>query len=374
MINSTQRLTIPALTGIRGVAALWVVLHHLMGRWNFIENDYGFISRIADRGWLGVDLFFILSGFVISYVHRDDFKGHISRSVALRFLALRIARIYPVHLVMTVAFVPVFLVANYLLSFDLGDTFSLSKFFYSIFLLNGWGIPNSAGWNGASWSVSSEWFAYLLFPAIALFLSKYKSALTGLFIIAATFSIAIFLALKLNNGTHYMLGEHWTLFRIVSEFLIGCALRNVFDYCKKSNIWDIIGIATLVITIAFCIINPSHFYDFVLIACFTVIILALSLATGPFSRLFASRLFCYLGKISYSLYLVHGLFILMLSKLSRDIFSGSENFELATQLLVALGFFGLVTFAAHLVYYRVEEPMRRLLKSKYDSRWPSKKA
>ncbi|RLA40742.1 MAG: hypothetical protein DRR42_25490 [Gammaproteobacteria bacterium] len=362
MENDSKRLTIPALTGVRGIAAIWVVLHHLMGRWSFVESDYGAFSRLVDRGWLGVDLFFILSGFVISYVHRDDFKGHLSIKLTLRFLVLRLARIYPVHLVMTLAFVPVFFVSKYFLSFDVGDTFSLSKFLYSIFLINGWGLIEGGGWNGPSWSVSSEWFAYLAFPIIALFLSKYRRRWVSIIIIIIIFIGSTVLAFKLNNGSQYMLGEKWTLFRVSTEFIIGCALRNIFDSLYKSIVWDIVGSIAVILSIAFCVLDPSHFYDFFIIACFAVIVVSLSLANGFFAKIFGSRVLCYLGVVSYSMYMVHWIFILVLSKLDRNIFLDDQNYQFMAQIFVAISFFVVVILAAHFMYYLVEAPMRRRLR------------
>jgi peptidoglycan/LPS O-acetylase OafA/YrhL len=85
---------IPALTGIRGIGAVWVMPYHLFpGNW-----------PIIGRGYRGVDLFFILSGFILTYVHWKDFDGGYSLSKYRRFLLLRLARIYPLHIIVLIAF------------------------------------------------------------------------------------------------------------------------------------------------------------------------------------------------------------------------------------------------------------------------------
>lgn len=158
-----MRQNIGALTGIRGFAALWVVLHHALSAYPFLSNHF-IITNFLQKGWLGVDLFFILSGFVISFVHQYEFTTLRFYRFKI-FLLLRLSRIYPAHLIMLLSLIPIVCIAQFLFHYHSPiDQFSLSKFFYSLFVLNGWGFSASDGWNVPSWSVSSEWFAYLCFP------------------------------------------------------------------------------------------------------------------------------------------------------------------------------------------------------------------
>jgi peptidoglycan/LPS O-acetylase OafA/YrhL len=93
---------IPSLTGIRGVAALWVMSYHLQyesGRlWHLPWLDG---LPVVERGWAGVDLFFALSGFVLMHVHGRDFPGFAQAVGApfVRFAKLRISRVYPLSLI-----------------------------------------------------------------------------------------------------------------------------------------------------------------------------------------------------------------------------------------------------------------------------------
>ena len=89
-----RRDDIRSLTGLRGVAAWWVVLYH------FNEllpvSVHGWPTALLGRGYLAVDLFFILSGFIIAYNYLDGFSAFDPRKY-LHFLGVRIARIYPLH-------------------------------------------------------------------------------------------------------------------------------------------------------------------------------------------------------------------------------------------------------------------------------------
>mgnify|MGYP000455462384 CR=1 FL=1 len=154
-----------ALTGIRGLAASWVLIHHLLGQYPIQDNMPVWIEVFANNGWLGVDLFFILSGFVMSYIHQEDFHNKLTYSSYKRFLILRFARVYPVHCFITLSLIPIYLSAHYLFGYTSPiNSFSLEKLLYALTLTNGVGFADSTGWNLPSWSVGSECFAYLMFP------------------------------------------------------------------------------------------------------------------------------------------------------------------------------------------------------------------
>jgi peptidoglycan/LPS O-acetylase OafA/YrhL len=125
------------------------------------------VGELIHWGWLAVDLFFILSGFIMMHVHGEEFRS-FSMERARRFLALRFIRIYPAHAIVLLLHVPLYFVAVALGMHLNQDAFSTRAFVLSAFMLNGWGFPGSEGWNVPSWSVSSEWFAYLMFPVLAL--------------------------------------------------------------------------------------------------------------------------------------------------------------------------------------------------------------
>ena len=92
---------LPSLTPLRGIAALWVVVFHFCWRFpNVRPDDYG----VVREGYLAVDMFFVLSGFVISHVYKETFARECTVRRYFDFLKARIARIYPLHLVMLMVF------------------------------------------------------------------------------------------------------------------------------------------------------------------------------------------------------------------------------------------------------------------------------
>src|SRR6478609_3465827 len=171
-----------SLTGIRAIAALWVVLFHL--RYLF---SFGFFNLIIDKGYLGVDFFFVLSGFIITYVHQKDFShwppGFVDFRLALRFIVLRWARMLPVHYATLAFLVFVTWVRSVLVHTSFWAYHGLpgnsNDLILNLFNLQGWGLANHNSWNIPSWSISSEWFAYLLFPTIALLLLRHLKSLTS---------------------------------------------------------------------------------------------------------------------------------------------------------------------------------------------------
>jgi len=87
-----------SLAGLRAVAALLVVLFHFTDGGRAIHNYFG-INFLIDAGYLGVDIFFVLSGFIIYHVYREQFEERLSKRAWADFLRNRLARIYPVHMV-----------------------------------------------------------------------------------------------------------------------------------------------------------------------------------------------------------------------------------------------------------------------------------
>ena len=130
------------------MAALWVVSFHVSGLW---QGE----MPLAGMGYLGVDLFFILSGFVLSYVHGEAFRRDPLGAYP-HFLGRRIARIFPVWLVV----LAVFAVKH-------RATIEPEYLFIYAILAQAWGGVPTQLLNPPGWSVSLEWAVYLLFPLIA---------------------------------------------------------------------------------------------------------------------------------------------------------------------------------------------------------------
>jgi peptidoglycan/LPS O-acetylase OafA/YrhL len=152
---------IKTLTGLRGVAAITVMLGH------FLNDDAYFrdyLPSLVKRSYLGVDVFFILSGFVLALRYGDKFRESFSFAALKNFLIKRFARIYPLYFVITIIFS-----MKYLYNFS-GDSvfrgYHLPDFIACLLMIQAWGFGFFCV-AGATWSLSTECFAYLIFPALA---------------------------------------------------------------------------------------------------------------------------------------------------------------------------------------------------------------
>jgi peptidoglycan/LPS O-acetylase OafA/YrhL len=355
---------IDSLTGVRGVAALWVALLH-GGGYVQIEPVLGSaIKNLVSAGWLGVDLFFVLSGFVMSYVHQVDFPSW-DAGRAWHFLKLRLSRIYPAHAVATLVLVPIVLSATWLSLYQFTPEtraeYTWEKLLYSLTLLNGWGLPGSVGWNVPSWSVGSEWFAYLLFPVLALGLNRVTSPLAHGALILAVFAGMIGVSIAVRDGQTYMPGESLTLLRVSSGFLIGCSVYNIHRCLRAGPTFDALALVAVVAIVGLGAAELPHFYDFLMIAAFAALILGLSLARGPAAALFSGGPAVYLGRISYSIYLIHLTVLMIVNQVLQRVLPADLGAGAHLAIFAAVFFAGFLV-AGHLLYTRVEEPARMYLR------------
>lgn len=359
---------IGALTGIRGVAAMWVVLLHASGYVSLDNVLSSSVMNVIKRGWLGVDLFFVLSGFVISYVHQADFV-RLSVKEYARFLKLRLARIYPAHLVSTLLLIPIVLGAMffslYHFSDEVRESYSVSRLAYSLVLLNGWGFADSTGWNLPSWSVGSEWFAYLLFPFTAVILNRISSWISYALVIVGIFSLMVYLAVELEGMQQYMLGPSFVTLRVSSEFLVGCVLYNIFTRMRENILFDLGALASVIAIVVLSAIGVHSFYDFVIISLFATLVLCLSRSNGGAAYAFSHSGLLYLGKISYSIYLIHATVLIFWNQAFRYAVAVPHK----TDVILVVAFY--VTYllaciaAGHTLYKLVEEPGRSFIRHRW---------
>ncbi|OYW39182.1 MAG: hypothetical protein B7Z42_06415 [Brevundimonas sp. 12-68-7] len=159
-----------ALTSLRAFLAIGVVLFHYQLQW---DPAFG-VSPIIERSRLAVDAFFLLSGFILAHVYGPSFAaGTFSYR---RFIVARLARLYPLHLsVLAGVTLMVLGAAAAGVRYD-PSTYTVEGFFKTLFLVQAW-FPTDVdyNWSGPSWSLSAEWFAYLLFPAYALLAVKMRT-------------------------------------------------------------------------------------------------------------------------------------------------------------------------------------------------------
>jgi peptidoglycan/LPS O-acetylase OafA/YrhL len=295
---------ITSLTGLRGIAAWAIVVYHFR---DVFLADAPLVERIFSYGFYAVDLFFILSGFVI-YLSTHAYFKLLPRSEAIRkFYVDRFSRIYPLHIFILIVLIlnPV---ALHLFS-DSGvvdDRYSLNYFVASIFLVQNWGFFEELKWNIPAWSISSELAAYLLFPltySVVSRLRNIRSTFFSLIMVLVIFaSIHVILDIQSLAAQISKLGT----FRCLFEFLIGVLIAKlyVFNALKFSN--ALASFLMVFVFLLFVIFSQLNFADYFYVpALMCIFIIALLGSNGFFSKALGSRLLCHLGLISYSVYLSH---------------------------------------------------------------------
>ena len=164
-----KRGEIKSLTGLRGVAACWVVLFHYITAFHHAELDQNLSTKSSAgfrlvelffvHGYLAVDLFFILSGFVMALTYGGAFEAGISSRAYLDFLGKRLGRVYPLYIALTAA-VAVLSYAG-IGTVNPPSPVDLAS---NVLLIQAWGIADSI--DVPAWSISTEFAAYLLFPLL----------------------------------------------------------------------------------------------------------------------------------------------------------------------------------------------------------------
>ena len=211
------------LTGIRFIAAAWVLLYHLQVPLNTLHLLVPVFSDTLRVGRLGVDLFFALSGFILTHTYMRRLGPALRVRGTIDFWWLRLARIYPVHLVM-LFIAGGAVVAQAKVTGDALDRDWLNPldFVKNLLLVQEWGPEPQRGWNFVAWSLSMEWLAYLLFPLLVLLLMllhrKVSTPLLGVAWIAALTPLVIY---GLSTGDPYYTDNWGSTYRILTEFTAG---------------------------------------------------------------------------------------------------------------------------------------------------------
>jgi peptidoglycan/LPS O-acetylase OafA/YrhL len=353
-------IQIHALTGIRGFAALWVAFHHLREYRADGVLNMPIFSELSHGGWLAVDMFFVLSGFIMMHVHGEEFRSfNIER--ARRFIGLRFIRVYPAHAVVLLLHVPLFIGAIALGMSVNHDAFSVSSFVLSALMLNGWGFGGAAGWNVPSWSVSSEWFAYLIFPVLALLVWRVQRRRTAALVMIAILGTLTLVGGSYSNWKHFMLPVGGTLVRVTSEFALGCLTYHFYHQPIGKRLAE--GLAQIafagLLTVSILVLSPI--YNALTLLFFVLLVMGLSQAEGPFARALRTQPVLYLGRISYSAYIIHSLVLTVYARIIGNIAGGNMVIEFAIVAIYA----ALVILAAHLLYTFVEHPARRWLRGPF---------
>ncbi|MGP7796434.1 acyltransferase family protein [Sphingomonas sp. CLY1604] len=326
-----------ALTSLRGIAAWLVVLYHIRGG---IAGLPPAAEAVFAKGYLAVDVFFLLSGFVIWLTWHERLRDP---AAIPHFLQKRIARIWPLHAVMLGMAVALALLLRATGRDD--PAFPFAQLPLHLALVQNWGFTDTLRWNDPAWSISCELAAYLLFPLLVLSLDWRRVPTPVLIATAAALLLALHLAM---NGAA-TLGEdirRYGLVRCLIEFAVGSILAAL--YLRRPLLrWTatVAGLATA----GWATGLPETLAAPVT---FAAALLTLGLTAGlPHHPLEGRAIHC-LGEISYATYLSH--FLLWKA------FKLPLAAPALSPPLVAL-YLALVLAASLALYHGIERPAQRLL-------------
>ena len=298
---------IRSLTGLRGVAACWVMLYHA----EFRAGAVAPLRVLIDHGYLAVDLFFILSGFVLALNHAPAFRRDREAAYA-GFLRKRLARTYPLYLAVTLVCFALIRAGAYTRRHATGWALAAN-----LALIQSW-HTRFGSIDGPGWSVSAEWAAYLLFPLFC------RAALSGPawrgWAVAALCLLAVTALsilpdawagepggragpLDLWAGASFAPG-----LRCLAGFGLGVALFRAAGHRLGHGLWQRARGHPLLcpaLAIALMGLLSVRGADVAIVALFAGLILALSGGTDRVTRVLGSGPIRFLGTISYALYLVH---------------------------------------------------------------------
>lgn len=291
----------------RGICALLVALFH------FPTTSIISQSAFVGGSYLFVDFFFVLSGFVIA----SSYSGRLSEPGELaRFALVRFGRIYPLHLLMLAAFVAFEAMRLALPAlhgtgaapFTAG--FDLRSLVANLFLLQGMGVEEHLTWNAPSWSISAEFFTYLLFAGVVFATGRRA----WIWFAAAAVTAPFFL---LGFSTRHMdVSFDFGFIRCLYGFSLGALLawfqhdsiaeaRQAMAAGAGRIAWTMAELAMIAAIGLFVSVAGSNDAGIAAPVVFALALYLFAHEGGLISALLSSRPMLLLGSLSYSIYMVH---------------------------------------------------------------------
>ncbi|ASF45693.1 acyltransferase family protein [Methylovulum psychrotolerans] len=301
----TIRPQILALTGLRFFAASMVFLFHSGAGFALKIGAPISVVNFLSNGFLGVSLFFVLSGFVLTYTYRD---GVSSKK---KYLLARFARVYPVYMLALIVSLPL-VYAN----------LHFSDYVFVLGMVQSWTPYNSSYgfmWIMQAWTISVELFFYLTFPFLIVFLKKIPTKIGLIFLIVIMFLIINFGLSTISPGSNRPEYPLWINFVILPvlrfpEFCLGAIvcriyLNNISYLNKFPKKYLDLSIFINLLLIVFILSRYSiQSYSILSVATllFVVLILLFSLGDSIFSRAISCNVLVLLGGASYAEYILQG--------------------------------------------------------------------
>jgi peptidoglycan/LPS O-acetylase OafA/YrhL len=361
---AVRKSELPALTGIRFYAALFVYLSHLpdvipgMG-------DLAAPYLVFNAGVVSVSLFFLLSGFVLTYNYAEWFTTGVAKSLYIRFVWDRLAKIYPVHFFTMLLVSPIAILSPH-------HPFDWRAVPFHVLLLQCWWplpMPEFREYlNVPSWSISCEWFFYLLAPGALFFALGSVRRLTIL--VGAALTYAGCLGLAVTNGqpaSSQLYYVSWFAPSRFVEFLVGVILARLFLFGTTAKIKALTGrlqaagIALIVTGAVARAHAPWPFWGGLLyVPGSALLVISLAHGGGLFAAHLSRPAMSKLGAASFSFYMVHAPILRIIKNIC--LFIGWRVQSWPSFWLMTFGLLIVTQVAALLLHQKYEKPLQRLLR------------
>lgn len=375
------------LTSLRGIAAILVTtlhFHFFLGPVLPYDNSAG-----IDKLYLMVDLFFILSGFIMCYVYEDNFKISINKKKYKNFMVARLARIYPLHIFTLLAEVSIFLFLILVsrlefLPLPSQNRYNLDAIPTNLVFMHTMGFHDFVSWNSPSWSLGAEWWAYLLFPFlfVAFKRLKYKNWFVGFaFAIVGWICIEFVLA-GMEPFMHFPADSnkksldviwHFGTIRGIIGFIAGMAIWQMYTSSKFMSFFGN-GWVLIVIVILAGLSMQMKWYDTVTVILFSMVILSSAYGSKNINKFYAVKILRNLGDWSFSIYLWHMVLINLIlvyfvmqkeTPVKTFLLRPFKEEKPMVIILVLLAFLIVTSIVGWLSFKFIETPSRKWIKRKF---------
>ena len=339
--NSVMR----SLEGLRFLSSSAIVMYHFV--------PYVVTVRSLEKLGIAVDLFFVISGIVIANHHAGKVSGPLEY---FEFMKRRLARIYPLHLATLTFYVGIgLLLILGLIHVAEPAKYDFAELLPNLLLAHAW-TPNSViSFNYVSWSISAEFFVYLLFPAILWVVGR--GIPLGLCAVGLALAMAIAISHMVLNVDLVNLNWRLGIVRALPSFAFG-----VFLSCYRVEISRLLGTAAwrvgfhtlLALTVVLVIAGASNY---VLLACVYGVVGCAFVCDLSNQRTFASwGPLSSLGPLTYSIYMLHPVVATVLLAAVLPKLLGGSRVAMVAAVCVST----IATLALAVISYRYfEEPLRR---------------
>lgn len=372
-MKAAIRGEIKALTGLRIIAALWVVLFHFRPMLTDVSPEFREnLAPVLNCGAQGVDLFFILSGFVLTWNYLDRMGGEWSTRATVHFLWLRLARVWPVYLLTMHLAALIVILSLHVGHVPLPEVRDLTAISYvrQVLLVQLWFEPffDNTSWDGPAWSISAEWLAYLLFGLIVLVILRLERTTRARSLMVLSFAACLPPVVLLLASGYFYTPWSW-LPRIVTQFIAGalaCAAVRRLRLSTRAR--HVAGYVSLLLVVA--MVGILYWFDAhpisgvvdsggVVDVLFVPLVITLAIGLGSLPWVLSTRLMVYGGEISFCLYMVH--------ELVHTTWGWAVlQFELTPQdnpwKWNVIGLIVIALLLSSLMYHLVEEPARRWMR------------